>query len=143
MPSFVSVSETRQIKAPWWGEKESCTIRRFNYGDRQWLAGQTVSVEIKPGSYAGGSVAVEADGDGAVTDVLIGEMNLALLERGVVEWTDAEGNGLPVTRASIEALTEQDADFILGEIAALNPRKTRSKDEQATFRGVAGSGATE
>ena len=143
MPSFVSKSETRQIRAPWWGEKESCTIRRFNYGDRQWLAGKTVSVGIKPGAYAGGNVVAEADGDGAVTDVLIGEMNLALLERGVAEWTDSEGNGLPVTRGAIEALTEQDADFILSEISALNPRRERSRTEQATFRGAAGDGATE
>jgi len=128
----VSDSETREIQASWWGEKETCTIRKFNYGDRQWLAGKTVSMGIRSGSYADGQVVAE-ESEGAVTDILIGEMNLALLERGVVQWTDADGVGVPVTRAAIESLTEQDADFILSEITALNPRRTRSKDDQATF----------
>jgi len=140
MPRFVSESETREIQAPWWGETETCTIRKFNYGDRQWLAGKTVFVGIRPGSYADGQVVVE-ESEGTVTDVLIGEMNLALLERGVAQWTDADGVGLPVTRAAIESLTEQDADFILSEITALNPRRARSKDDQVTFRGKPGGGA--
>jgi hypothetical protein len=132
MPSFVSESETKEIQAPWWDPKETCTIRRFSYGDRQWLAGKTMSIGTKPDT-----------GDSAVADVLIAQMNLAILERGIVRWTDADGQALPVTSQMIEQLTEKDAEFILTEINTLNPRQARSEDEQATFRGGAGDRVTE
>jgi len=133
MPRFVSESETREIQAPWWGEKETCTIRRFNYGDRQWLAGKSVSVGVKT---SGGA-------EDTVADVKIGQMNLAILERGIVRWTDGDGKTLPVTHPAIGRLEERDADFILTEITGLNPRRRRSNDDQATFRGEPGSGDPE
>jgi len=133
MPRFVDCNEVIDIRAEWWGEKETATIRKFNYGDRQYLAGQAVRVGIATG-----------DGTGkAITDIEIGEMNLALIERGLVGWTDPDGEEMEVTRAAIEALTDEDGDFILGEIRAFNPRRRRGADEAANFPGGPGGGVPE
>lgn len=126
MPRFVNERDTVTIQAPWWDAKEVCVIRKFGYGDRQFLAGETVTVGIS------------TDGAGAepLADVAIGRMNLAILERGIVSWTDADGNDVPVTRERIAALAEDDGEFILAEINRANPRRGRTPEEQATFRGV-------
>lgn len=132
MPRFVG-DETKVVQAPWWGEKETATIRRMNYGDRQYLAGQAVRVGI-------------AGEDGqreTIGELALGEMNLAILERGLVAWTDPDGEGMPVTRSAIEALEEDDGDFILKEIRAFNPRRQRSPEEQAGFRDRPGGGDQE
>jgi hypothetical protein len=83
------------------------------------------------------------DANEAVTSVQIEEMNLAVLERGIVSWTDENGAALPVTRADIERLAERDGDFILAEIRELNPRRRRTEEEQEFFRGADGGGAAE
>jgi len=133
MPRFVDDSERKVIQADWWGEKETCTIRRFNYGDRQYLAGQTVRVGLRPGQ----------DTSDVMGDVQVEQMNLAILQRGIVEWTDEKGNAVPVTMKMIQQLEEEEADFILGEINELNPQSARTKEEQASFRGDAGNGVEE
>ena len=133
MPRFVDVNEVIDIQAEWWGKKETATIRKFNYGDRQYLAGQAVRVGI-----------ATKDGAGeAITDIEIGEMNLALIERGLVAWTNPDGEPMEVTRAAIEALTDKDGDYILGEIRKFNPRRRRGADEQANFPGGPGGGDQE
>jgi len=132
MPRFVG-DETKVIRAPWWGEKETATIRRFNFGDRQYLAGQALKVGIATGEGTGK----------AITDIELGEMNLALIERGLVAWTDEDGKEMEVTRLAIEALTDADGDYILREIRAFNPRRRRGADEQAGFRGGSGDGDQE
>ena len=125
MPRFVDDSQRRVISAPWWGEEENCTIKKFAYGDRQYLAGQTVRVGL----------GVDGVSEDEVGEVQIDRMNLAILERGIVRWTDEDGEPIPVTRKAIERLEEQDAEFILAEIQELNPRRTRTEDEQGSFRG--------
>jgi hypothetical protein len=132
MPRFVDDRETVDVQAPWWGEKEFCTIKRFNYGDRQHLAGQSIAMGINP-----------EDEGSAVADVLIDRMNLAILERGIVRWTDESGESIPVTRTKIERLEEKDAEFILHEIQTLNPRKRRSPEAQESFRDGSGDSNTE
>lgn len=115
MARFVDSSSDKVIQAEWWDKDESVTIRRFGYGDRQFLAGETVRVGMQ-----GTGAAAEMSGD-----VAVATMNLAILERGIRAWTlkDAGGQVPPLTRASIEALCEDDAEYILGEINAYNPRK--------------------
>jgi hypothetical protein len=125
MPRFVSRDETETVRARWWGEREHAVIRRFGYGGRQKL----VDAAVKAGLVAG-----EAGQEIALNQVAVGNMNLVILELGLVSWTDAEGARLPVTRAAIEALEEQDAEFLLGEINRLNTPEARSADEQASFR---------
>ena len=132
MPRFVG-DETKAVHAPWWGKKETATIRKFNFGDRQYLAGQALKVGIATGDGA----------EKAITDIELGEMNLALMERGLVAWTDPAGGPLEVTREAIEALTDEDGDYILKEIRKFNPRRRRGADEQANFPGGPGGGDQE
>jgi hypothetical protein len=128
MPRLVGDHEQKTIRASWWAEGETCTIRKFSYGDRQYLAGQTVSMGIDPQSEV------------QVTQVQFDRMNLAFLERGIVAWTDDAGDPMPVTREAIAQLEERDADFILEELRDYNPRRQRSAEEQERFRGVSGGG---
>lgn len=132
MPSFVG-DETKVIQAPWWGPDEAATIRRMNYGDRQYLAGQAIRVGITG----------EDGRREQIGELALGEMNLAIIERGLVSWTDEEGKELPVTRDRIEALDELDGEFILGEIKAFNPRRQRSPENQSKFRDRSGGGDSE
>lgn len=130
MPRFVEDSDVKEIRAEWWDEGETVTIRRFNYGDRQALASAAVKVGV--------------DGEGGVlTDVVVGRMNLEILNRGIKRWTlkRADGRVANLNGRSIEALTDEDAEFILAEINAFNPSKRRPAEEQATFRGAGGGGA--
>jgi len=133
MPRFVDVMAVQEIRAPWWAENETCTIRKFTYGDRQFLAQNTVSMSL-------GAIAKEM---APVTDVLIGRMNLAILERGIKTWTDDKGVRIPVTQNKIAGLEEKDAEFILAAITKLNPSEERSAEDQATFPGVDGDSAEE
>jgi hypothetical protein len=133
MPRFVDDREKVTIQAPWWAEKEICEIRRFNYGDRQFLAGKTLSMGIKPG---------QSDEE-AIADIQIDRMNLAILERGIARWTDEEGKSIPVTSSAIKRLEEDDAAFILEEINKLNPRQRRPQAEQEAFRDGSGDGDQE
>jgi len=130
--------ETKVITADWWDEGETVTIKRFAYGDRQRLAGVAYKVGFVQ------------QGDGSQqefsADIAIGEMNLAILEIGIVAWTlkSSAGKVTPLRRSAIERLQDEDAEFILREINAFNPsKKRRTADEQANFRGGGGDGATD
>jgi len=128
MPRFV-VDETKVIHAEWWDEDETVTIKRFTFGDRQKLA----QVAYKVG------LVNPNDGGGAQmsADIAIGEMNLAILEIGILAWTlkGPEGKVMALRRAWIEALQDEDGNFILAEINAYNPTKRRKPEDQANFRG--------
>lgn len=128
MPRFISTDDTLEIHAEWWEEKETATIRRFSYGDRRWLSGQTIRVGSKPG-------------DEQITELQIERMNLAILERGLVRWTDEEGNRATLSPKTIGALTSSDAEFILEQINELNREEERAPEEQDAFRDESGSGA--
>jgi len=133
MSRFIDSSDVKVIQAEWWDEGETVTIKRFSYGDRQRLAGLATRAGTK----------LET-GDAIITDVYVGRMNLAILEVGIVEWTlQDEGKVVKLNRQAIERLTDEDGDFILGEIQAFNPRRRRSAEEQEFFRGGAGAGAAE
>jgi len=126
MSRFVTDADNRTIHADWWDEDEEVVIKKFSYGDRQALAQETVRVGMTQ----------QAGGTELVSDVMIGRMNLAILERGIVSWTLKGPNGRPVPlrRAWIEQLEERDAEFILQRINMLNPLKRRTAEEQANFR---------
>lgn len=121
MPRFVSTDDTLEIHAEWWAEKETATIRRFSYGDRRWLSGQTMKVGSKPG-------------DERITELQIERMNLAILERGLVRWTDEDGKKVTVSPKRIKALESRCAAFILREINEFNREEVRTDEEQDEFR---------
>ena len=127
---------TKICHASWWDLDEEVTIRRFSWGHRQSLANRYVEV----------TATMEGDEPGVKTQMFLGNMNLAIVEAGVVSWTlkDEEGRVLPLDTETIYELPEEDGEFILGEINALNTR--RSKEEQVSFRagtdtGIRGQGA--
>ena len=131
------VSGTKVVRADWWDEGEEVVIRKLDYGRRKAI--QRASTRIVPG----------ADGGREIVYDLVG-MDEEILVQGVVSWTFGEDDGRPTTddgegqrvrvnRASLKRLDERDAEYILSEINAYNPR--RSKEEQASFRGEAGDGA--
>jgi hypothetical protein len=117
MGRFVEASEVREVRAGHWDEGETVTIKRFSFGDRQFLMGAAMGDSARLHK---GDVAVSVD---------IEHMNLAILERGIARWTlkRADGSVAPLNKESIASLTERDAEFILGEIQAYNP----SRDEDS------------
>lgn len=127
MGRFVS-DDHKVIRADWWDDDETVTIRRFTYGDRQFLAGEYVNVNIEGND--------PDEEPSAVTSLLVGRMNMAILQRGIVSWTlkREDGRLVPLTAQWIGRLEERDAEFILARINELNPSRRRSKEEQANFR---------
>jgi hypothetical protein len=111
MGHFVEATEVREVRAPDWDEGETVTIKRFSFGDRQFLMGAAMGNSARVQK---GDVAVSVD---------IEHMNLAILQRGIVRWTlkRADGSIAPLNKESIASLTERDAEFILGEIQRYNP----------------------
>ena len=126
MPRFVSTDDTLDIHAEWWAEKETATIRRFNYGDRRYLAAQTMKVGSKPG-------------EAGISELQIERMNLAILERGLVRWTDEDGKRATLSPKTIKALESRDAEFMLAEINEFNREEERTPEEQDDFRDEPGS----
>ena len=118
MGRFVSAGDTKTVRATWWDEDEEVVIKRFSYGDRQRLAGEATRVGL-----------VGEAGEGPrefATDVQVERINLSILELGIVRWT-LKGEGgkvVPLNRKWIYRLKEEDAEFLLGEINALNPRRS-------------------
>jgi len=130
MPRFVEDSDVKEVRAEWWDEDEAVTIRKFSYGDRQALAGVAIKVGV-------------TDEGGLQRNLVVERMNLEILNLGIKRWTlkRSDGKVANLNRKSIEALTDEDAEFILAAINAFNPSSRRSAEEQATFRGADGGGA--
>ena len=132
MPRFVSNDETKVIRAPWWDEDETVTIKRLTYGDRQKVSKAAVRMRF--------------DGDGKPLDTELGDINLTIMQLAIVSWTFTRaetGKPVPCNRFWFERLTEEDGDFILSEINAFNPTPQRTEAEAEEFRGVGGDGDPE
>lgn len=122
MPHFADECQTKTIRADWWGENESVTIRKIPYGASEKMEADATSIENLP------------DGERLV------KLNLATLRllrthAGIVEWTF----GPPVTLKNVERLLPEDGEFIYSEIMAFNGR--RSAEEQEAFPGGTGDPA--
>jgi len=128
MARFVSV-ETHEVRAEWWDEGETVSIRKLSYLDRQYISAEATL-------YTRG----EENGH-RVIGVDTEAMDRAILERGIASWTlrDENGKAAPLTRSAIERLSLEDGRFIVNAIHEYNPR--RSAAEQEGFRPAAGDGA--
>jgi len=122
------VEGTKVVRAEWWDEGEEVVIRKLNYGQRKAI--HRASTSTRPGP----------DGSREIVYDLVA-MDEEILVQGVVSWTlrDEAGKMPAVRRESLQRLDERDAEFILNEIHAYNPRRTA--EEQRSFRGEAGGGA--
>jgi len=130
MARFVGAEDGKEIHAPWWENGETVEIRQFSYMDRRRIA--TRAVRMVP--YPDGSTRAEVD---------MAALDQTMLEMGIARWTLTDGQGAPVSLdpGAIGRLSEADGEYILGEIAALNPR--RSAEQQGQFRGGARVGTAE
>lgn len=142
MSRFVSGRETVEIAAPWWDEGEVVTIRKLSFLDRRYIAGASTTYG-EPDEEGNRIVRVDTEA-----------MDLAILERGIVEWTlkapprspPLENTGgreevAPLTKGQLRRLAPEDGEYIVNAIHEYNPR--RSAAEQAGFRAGAGDGAAE
>jgi hypothetical protein len=128
---FITKADRKTIHANWWDDDEHVVIKRFSYGDRQRLADAAIRIGIA------------GPGQATINEVQVGQMNLVILELGIHSWTlkREDGKIAPLTRKMIEALREEDAEFILAEINALNRRRTA--EEQSNFRGDGGDSSAD
>jgi len=125
MPRFVTSDDVKVIRALWWEDGETVTIKKLTYGDRQKIGKAAVRLRL--------------DETGKIDGTELGDINLTLLEIGIVSWTFTRpdnGKQLPVSRFWIEKLREEDGDFILSELNAFNTLPKRSDAEQEEFRGA-------
>jgi len=147
--AFVDVLDVKDIAAPFFKEGEVVTIKKFSYADRQFLSGEYTKL----------SAAWQREGDGTrkgdgkekqdatvTSEIILGKMNMSILDRGVKSWTlyDRDGKEVTYSRRTTRKLTDPYAEFILGEINDFNP--TGSSDEDGDdedddfFLGAGGGG---
>jgi len=134
--AFVDAEDVREITAPFFKEGEVVTIKKFSYADRQALSGEYMKLSADWGS-GGGKKGKKAKRDATVkSEIVLGKMNLSILDRGIESWTlhDRKGKEVEFTRANVRKLSEPYAEFILGEINDFNPSRVESEDgEDDTF----------
>ena len=104
-------------------------IRRLSYGRKQSLTSRWVTVS--------GDLANPQMG---LSDDVIAQMNLAILEVGIESMTDPAGHPIAVTPETVYSLDDKDAEFIITEINRLNPTLGRGDEEASNFPGGPGGG---
>ena len=105
------------IHADWWDADEAVVIRRFSFGDRERV--NELMCKVSPFTGAGEP---EMTMD-------MGMVNRASLIVGIVSWNmrDEDGQAVALSQETIDQLTEEDADFILAEIARVNPKSEHER----------------
>lgn len=132
MPRFVSAADVKTVRAEWWAEDETVTIRKLTYGDRQKIGQAAVKMQFK--------------GDGQPVESELGAVNLVVLELGVASWTFKRAENdkpAPCNRFWFEKLAPEDGEFILKAINDFNVAPQRSEAEQDEFRGADRDGDSE
>ena len=132
--AFIDAQDVREITAPFFKEGEVVTIKKFSYADRQALSGEYMKLSADWGSGRGGKrggKAKRAKRDATVkSEIVLGKMNLSILDRGIESWTlyDRKGKEVSFSRANIRKLSEPYAEFILEAINDFNPSRDESED---------------
>jgi len=130
--AFVDAQDVKDITAPFFKDGEVVTIKKFSYADRQALSGEYMKLTADWGS-GGGGKAKKATRDATVkSEIVLGKMNLSILDRGIESWTlyDRKGKEVPLSRTTIRKLSEPYAEFILGAINDFNPSRVESEDDE-------------
>jgi len=128
--AFVDDQDVKEIIAPFFKDGEVVTIKKFSYADRQALSGEYMKLSADWGGRKG-KEDKEGRREATVTsEIVLGKMNLSILDKGIESWTLFNRNGkeVPLSRTNIRKLSDEYAEFILGEINDFNP--TRSSDEE-------------
>jgi len=128
--AFVDDQDVKEIIAPFFKDGEVVTIKKFSYADRQALTGEYMRLSADWGGRKG-----KEDKEGrrkatVTSEIVLGKMNLSILDKGIESWTlfNRKGKEVPLSRTNIRKLSDEYAEFILGEINDFNP--TRSSDEE-------------
>lgn len=121
--------------APFFKSGESVTIKKFSYADRQALSGEYMKLSADWGSAEEekGKKDRKAKREATVkSEIILGKMNLSILDKGIKSWTlfTRKGKEVPFSRKNVRRLTEPYAEFILEAINALNPRPADSDEDE-------------
>jgi len=153
--AFVEESDVKTIRAPFFKDGEEVVIRKFSYADRQGLSGDYLKVKADWGG--------DDEEEPRVTEVearaskrkgkrrgkakvqsefLLGEMNLAILNKGIKSWIlfNKAGKEVSLSRKTIGKLCDAYAEYILQEINDFNPTESE-EDEEEFFLGIEGGDA--
>ena len=156
--AFVEESDVKTIRAPFFREGEEVVIRKFSYADRQVLSGDYLKVKADWGEDEEEPRVTEVEArvskrgrkrgrkrrDKAKlqSEFLLGEMNLAILKKGIKSWIlfNKAGQEVSLSRKNIDKLGDTYAEFILQEINDFNPTETEEdeEDEEEFFPGSEG-----
>lgn len=133
--AFIDAQDVREITAPFFKEGEVVTIKKFSYADRQALSGEYMKLTADWGGRGDkrGRKAKRVTQDTTVkSEIVLGKMNLSILDRGIESWTlyDRKGKEVSFSRANIRKLSEPYAEFILEAINDFNPSRVESEDDE-------------
>jgi len=133
--AFVDDQDVKEIIAPFFKDGEVVTIKKFSYADRQALSGEYMKLSADWGGRKG-----KEDKEGrreatVKSEIVLGKMNLSILDRGIKSWIlfNRKGKEVPLSRTNIRKLSDEYAEFILGEINDFNPSRVESEDEDDVF----------
>lgn len=130
--AFVDAQDVKDITAPFFKDGEVVTIKKFSYADRQALSGEYMKLTADWGGGRGGKAKKATRGATVKSEIVLGKMNLSILDRGIESWTlyDRKGKEVPLLRTTIRKLSEPYAEFILGAINDFNPSRVESEDDE-------------
>ena len=120
MSRFVTENDVREIRASWWDEGESVTIRRYTIAQRDAMHAEILKI---------------AGRVGGLTEIEVKAAQVPILLAGIRSWTfkeldEADAKTAPVNRHWIGQMSGEDADFIADAIRKLNPGRTAEEQEK-------------
>lgn len=151
--AFVDEQDIKEIQAPFFKDGEVVTIKKFSYADRQILSGEYTRLSAEwdeekrdeKGSRRGGRRGSKAKRSAKVkSEIIVGKMNLSILDKGIKSWTLLTRDGkkeVPFSRKNVRKLTDEYAEFILEGINDFNPTREDDSDEDDDFFQSADSGS--
>jgi len=109
-------TKVEQIQAPWWDSGEVVLIREVvTHGDRKAMIKNMIQARMEQGSDAQQTMDL---------NFRVEEVQAAMIITMAKDWTlkDRAGKQLPLTLDSINALADEDVEYIVGEINRRNPQ---------------------
>lgn len=111
-------TKVAQIQAPWWDAGEVALIREVvTHGDRKAMIKNMIQARMEQSGAGAGQQTMDLN-------FRVEEVQAAMILTMAKDWTlkDVHGKKLPLALASIEALADEDVEFIVSEINRRNPQ---------------------
>jgi len=127
--AFIDTQDVETIVAPFFKDGEEVTIKKFSYADRQALSGEYMKLSADWKGKKGDKIKQDTT---VKSEVVLGKMNLSILDRGIKSWTlyTREGKEVPFSRRNVRRLTEPYAEFILEKINVFNPTRSSGEEDE-------------